>query len=317
MINIETGADNFISVINSHPEWYGDKADRWTEHTDYNRKNNYKPSKCDTFCPYNNSCIHAKNILTTVHKSNAVMEKTNNCNEEYYPISEIEKDLIDALYTAYDSPDEKIYVIKAQTAVGKSTAFLKLMKEKPDSSILVAAPTNLLKEELTEKAKKNGIKIKMTPSLENIIDQLPKPLHRNINKLYACGLGKKVQPLIRKAVEKNDIPCLKEYLEKRKELLIYNGSLITTHKYLLSMDKNRLDKFDCIIIDEDVIFKSIISNQGEISVSDLRKLKNSDVDPKIKRKASDLLKMFRTNACIYGECSICWDDLFWEKHWSN
>lgn len=305
LINVETGVDRFLSVINSYPELYGDKSDRWKEHADYNKRNNYKPSGCDTFCPHRDCCNHARNILSSVHKSNALMEKANSYEEEYHPISEVEVDLMNELTEAFDSCDEKIHVIKAQTAIGKSTSFLKLMAENPDSNVLVAAPTNLLKEELFKKAERNEIKTMMTPSLDDIMDQLPLPLCRKIKKLYACGLGRKVKIAIKNAIEKYDIPFLKEYADKRKELMNYYGNVITTHKYLLSMDKTRLNKFDCIIIDEDIIFKSVISNQGEITLSDLRKLKKADVDPKIKQKASDLLNMSRTHSCIYSKSIDC------------
>lgn len=305
LINVETGVDIFLSAIDKYPELYGDKADRWKEHADYNKKNNYKPSSCDAFCPHRDCCNHARNILSSVHKSNALMEKADNYKEEYHPISEVEDDLMVELYAAFDSNDDNIHVIKAQTAIGKSTSFLRLMAENPDSNVLVAAPTNLLKEELYKKAEKNDINAMMTPSLEDIMDQLPFPLCRKINKLYACGLGRRVKIAIKNAIEKYDIPCLKEFAEKRKELMNYYGNVITTHKYLLSMDKNRLNKFDCIIIDEDIIFKSVISNQGEITLSDLRKLKKADVDPEIKQKASDLLNMSRTHSCIYSKSIKC------------
>ena len=307
MVNIETGVEKFLSVIGSYPELYGDKADRWKEHADYNKKNNYKPSSCDAFCSHRDCCNHARNILSSVHKSNALMEKADNYKEEYHPISEVEDDLMVELYAAFDSNDDNIHVIKAQTAIGKSTSFLRLMAENPDSNVLVAAPTNLLKEELFKKAQKNDINAMMTPSLDDIMDQLPNSLSHTIEKLYACGLGNKVHRVLKSVNEKKDIPCLKEYLEKRKQLLSYDGSLITTHRYLLSMDKKRLNKFDCVIIDEDIIFKSVISNQGEISVSDLLKLKDADIDPKVKQKASELLKMSRLMSCIEVE-SIKWDE---------
>lgn len=307
MVNIETGVEKFLSVIDNYPVLYGDKADRWKEHAFYNKRNCYKPSHCSTFCPHSKSCSHASNILSTVHQSNAVMEKVEGYREDYYPISVVEEDLMNELYEAFNSYNNKIHVIKAQTAIGKSTSFLRLMAENPDSNVLVAAPTNLLKEELFKKAEKNGINAMMTPSLDDIMDQLPNSLSRTIEKLYACGLGKKVHRVIKRVNEKKNIPCLKEYLEKRKQLLNYDGSLITTHRYLLSMDRKRLNKFDCVIIDEDIIFKSVISNQGEISVSDLLKLKDADIDPKVKQKASELLKMSRLMSCIEVE-SIKWEE---------
>lgn len=305
LINIETGSELFLSIINNHPALYGDKSDRWKEHVDYNNKNNYKPSRCASFCPYSDNCNHATNILSSVHISNALMERTNSCDEAYYPISEVEEDLMNELYSAFTSDDNNIHVIKAQTAIGKSTAFLKLMADNPNSKVLVAAPTNLLKEELADKAEKNDITIKMTPSLEEIMELIPDSLSCKIENLYACGLGKMVHPLIKRFIAKNDIPCLREYLGKRRELSNYYGNLITTHKYLLSMDSSRLDKYDCIIIDEDIVLKSIISNHVEITVSDMKNLEKADIDPEIRNKAAELLKKSKTCSCIYSK-SVNW-----------
>lgn len=118
MVNIETGVEKFLSVINNYPDFYGDKADRWKEHAFYNKRNCYKPSQCSTYCPHSKSCSHASNILLTVHQSNAVMEKVEGYVEDYYPISAVEEDLMNELYEAFNSYDNKIHVIKAQTAIG-------------------------------------------------------------------------------------------------------------------------------------------------------------------------------------------------------
>lgn len=306
MINVETGASKFLSIIERYPELYDAKRSRWKEYVDYNIKQGYRPSNCSTFCPYRDTCEHEKNILSTVHRHSIRMERIDGCCEKYYPLSEVEQDTYNAINKAFFSCDNKIHVIKAQTAIGKSSSFLRIMEENPNKKVLVAVPTNLLKEELLQKAKRQGIQIKMTPSLESIMDELPFEIGCKINQLYACGQGKKVHRYISKVLETEDISCLKEYMNKRKKLGEYKGNLITTHRYLLSMDKERLDKFDCIIIDEDIIFKSIISNQGEVKASELKQLKHTISDLSIRKKISDLLNQSRTQACIYSN-GFEWD----------
>jgi hypothetical protein len=220
---------------------------------------------------------------------------------DYYSLSEVVSDTYGAIKAAFMANDNNIYVIKAQTSVGKSTSFLELISQNPDSKILVAAPTNLLKEELKNKAEEKGIKIEMTPSLDSIMDEIPHDLQENINYLYDCGLAKRVYPLIEETLKNEDIPCLKEHMKARKRLRTYKGSLITTHRYLLSMEDKRLDEFDCIIVDEDIIFKSVISNQGEIKVSTLKKLLHKTSDPMIRNKITDLLEQSNHRSCIYSK----------------
>jgi hypothetical protein len=104
-----------------------------------------------------------------------------------------------------------------------------------------------------------------------------------------------VHPYIREVLKKQDIPCLREYMEEREKIKDFDGSVITTHRYLLNMDEKRLREFDAVIIDEDIIFKSIVSNQGEITLADLNKLRASVADAQLKEKATELMKHFKSD----------------------
>ncbi|MCL2052855.1 MAG: hypothetical protein FWG90_00215 [Oscillospiraceae bacterium] len=50
----------------------------------------------------------------------------------------------------------------------------------------------------------------------------------------------------------------------------FEGISITTHNRLLSTD---LGKYGFVIVDEDIVLSSIISNKIDITISDLKKLK--------------------------------------------
>ena len=54
-------------------------------------------------------------------------------------------------------------------------------------------------------------------------------------------------------------------------------------------------------------FKSVISNQGEISVSDLKRLKKETTDPRLSNKIKKLLKASETQSCIEME-GFEWED---------
>ena len=58
--------------------------------------------------------------------------------EHYFPLSVVESDTYNAIYSAFTARDDKIHVIKAQTAIGKSTSFLKIIEENPDCNFLIA-----------------------------------------------------------------------------------------------------------------------------------------------------------------------------------
>lgn len=305
LIQVESGTKYFMEKRIEYPELYSDdiKNEKWKAHLSYMEQNKYYPQSCDKYCPYHEECAHCKNILSTIHTKRRGMERIAGYHEKFYSMEEMQEDVYDAISRAYHAIGKKYYIIKAMTGAGKSHSYIKLMREYPDERFLIAVPTNLLKDEILEKAKGTGIKAMKTPSLEAIMNKIPSTIKKRIQKLYKRGQHQLVHPYIKKVLEKKeleekDILCLRKYMEKREKLKVWKGCVITTHRYLLSMDKERLDEFDSIIIDEDILFKSVISNQGEISVSDLKRLKKETTDPRLSNKIKKLLKASETQSCM-------------------
>lgn len=58
-------------------------------------------------------------------------------------------------------------------------------------------------------------------------------------------------------LKRKEIPCLKRYIEDRKKLMTFKGSVITTHKYLLNMDAKMLNKYDAIIATTNIKRRSV------------------------------------------------------------
>ena len=309
LIQVEAGIKYFMEKRMEYPELYPDdvRNEKWKAHLSYMEQNEYKPQYCEKYCPYHEACVHCKNILSTIHTKRRGMEKIAGYHETFYPMEEMQEDVYDAISRAYFAIGKKYYIIKAMTGAGKSHSYIKLMREYPDERFLIAVPTNLLKDEIVKNAKGMGIKAMKTPSLEAIEDEIPKGIWEHIQKLRKRGRHRSVHPYIQKELKKKDIPCLRKYMKRREKIKGWKGCIITTHRYLLSMDEGRLDEFDSIIIDEDILFKSIISNQGEISVSDLKRLRKETTDSLLSNKIKKLLKESETQSCIEVE-GFEWDD---------
>ena len=301
LIQIETGKKYFMKTILEYPDLYTDDVKNKKWETDFLYMNGYRAESCDKYCPYKEECTHCKNILETVHPERGSMEKIAGYHEEFCTMEEMQDDVYDAISNAFRAIGKKFYIIKAMPGAGKSYSYLKLMKEYSDMKFIIAVPTNLLKEEIFEKAQSKGIEVKKTPSLEEIKDEIPDEIWEHIQKLYKRGQHRSVHPYIKKRLEKEEIQCLEEYMKEREKLKTWDGCVVTTHRYLLSMDKERLDEFDSIIIDEDILFKSIISNQGEISISKLERLKKKTANKQLKEKIKKLLKDAETQSCIEAE----------------
>lgn len=308
LIQVETGLRRFKEIQAKHPEFYdNERREKWNRHLSYIRQQEYKPFSCDNFCPYHEKCNHGMNILSTVRPKPGMMERIPGYSEEFYSLEEVQDDTYKAIRTAFLAEDSMVHIIKSQVGAGKSYSYLQLMAENPDDRFLVAAPTNLLKNELYHKAIQMDIEVCKTPSLEEIKNEILEKIRGRIERFHQSGQHKLVHPYIEKVLKAKDIPCLRKYMKEREALKNFKGSVITTHRYLLNMDEKRLKEFDATIIDEDIIFKSIIPNQGEVPVAKLEKLLKEDIDSRLSEKIKCLLRQAKDRSCIEAD-SFEWDD---------
>ena len=164
LIPVETGTKYFMKTIFEYPNLYPDdvKNGKWEADLSYMEQNDYYPQACDKYCPYHKECIHCKNILSTVHPKRGSMERVSGCHEEFCSLKEMQDDIYNAVNRAFYASGRQFYIIKAQVGGGKSHSYIKLMKENSDTRFIIAVPTNLLKEEIYENAKSQGIKVRKT-----------------------------------------------------------------------------------------------------------------------------------------------------------
>ena len=299
MIQVENGERMFMKIQSTYSEIYdNERREKWYKTLSYFRQHDYAPQCCQGFCPHKDSCRHGTNILSTVHPMRGTMERLTDWEEKFFSIEDMQEDTYNAIRRAYGANGSKFQVIKAMTGAGKSHSYLRLMSENPNDRFLIATPTNLLKNEIYKKAKNMGIKVAKTPSLDEIKKDMPPKVRRHIERLRNRGRNEDVHPYIYDVLKKRNIPCLRKYVEKREKLKTFNGCVITTHRYLLTMNKQRLAEYDTIIIDEDIIFKSIVANQGEITISDLEKLHWEVGDERLVKKIEHLLGAAEEKSCI-------------------
>lgn len=308
LIQVETGLRRFKEIQAEHPEFYdNERREKWERHLSYIRQQEYKPFGCNNFCPYHEKCNHGMNILSTVRPKPGMMERIPGYSEVFYSLEEVQNDTYKAIRTAFLAEDSKVHIIKSQVGAGKSYSYLQLMAENPDDRFLVAASTNLLKNELYHKAIQMDIEVCKTPSLDEIKDEIPDKVRRRIERFHQSGQHQLVHPYIEKVLKAKDVPCLRKYMKQREALRNFKGNVVTTHRYLLNMDEKRLREYGAIIIDEDIIFKSIIPNQGEVPVAKLEKLLEKTTDSHLSQKIKSLLRKAKDQSRIELD-SFEWDD---------
>ena len=292
IIQVESGSKHFRDVLDRYPALYSHKYKYWDYNLRYMNQNEYKPMSCSNYCPYKDTCQHSSNIITTAKPQVGTMERVAGYTEVFYPLEECEADLDEKIRAAIGADDTKVHVIKAQTALEKTHTYLNFMKT-TTARCLIAVPTNVLKDDVYNRAVAEEIEVFKTSSLddENVKNDTPADIRRTIDYLYKTGQHQLIDAYISKVAKERGIECLQNHLKEKRKFETCGGHVITTHRKLLSMDEKILKKFDVIIIDEDIVLKSVIPNQVSITVSDLRKLIKT-MDKEV-RRGSITLRMYR------------------------
>jgi hypothetical protein len=305
LIQIETGSRVFLNALlaNSHYESYADKYNQWKDNLDYFKQSGYKPYKCDTFCPYKDECDHGTNLLSCARIKYHTIEKLTNYEEKYYPVEEVTEDVRGKITAALNADDICVHIIKAQTAIGKTQVYLELMANS-HKKFLVAVPTNILKHDVYDRARAMGIDVMETPSIKDI-PNLPADVRNHIERLYDSGRHKGVTPYIKKVIKEQNIQGLQDYLDDLKAVKEFDGHIITTHRRLLNSDEEYLQDYE-IIIDEDIISKSVIPNQVTIETSKLEEILG-DIHPKseLSYKIRDILDRAETEFLFRADKIEC------------
>lgn len=260
MIHIMGGAKRFLTVI-QQKEY---NKNKWRFYITYAKDRGYKPQRCDSICPYADFCNHKINLVLTLKKNDKIKKISE---DEYYPVEEVFEYIYNSLENAMNKVTKGIYLIPAQTAVGKTEAYCKLIRLYEQRRFIVAVPTNQLKREVEERLKSIGIQdILVTPSIDEA--ELPEELKVEIKWLYQLGLGRKVAEAIRVFVKKNKnsqememiraVEWSREYLRVEKELP-NKRVIVTTHARLVTLTEDIIKNCQ-VIVDEDILstfFKNI------------------------------------------------------------
>lgn len=281
---IRSGQKKFNAVLGSIYEGL-ELLSNWAYYFFFIRGKGSKP--CSHFCPYHNVCQHGKNILSTAKPQYHQIERLANWGEPLVDLEEAWEDFKDKFEEAIGSDDRIWHIIKSQTALGKTQAVLEFLLH-TKLRVLVVVPTNKLKREINERARKMGFGMAVSPSYHELEDELSEDDWEAIQALLDAG--KSPAPLIEKWIEmaESDQKISREKLKRAKlfkrykrelaEFYSSKGLAITTHRRLPSMD---LSKYDLVIIDEDILYSVVIPNRETVSISALKDLKKeqSPKDP--------------------------------------
>lgn len=275
LIYIKGGYQLFFNVLKESDY---DSYLKWKTASEYIK--GYKPTRCsDAFCPYYESCNDSGTILETIKRDRKIRIK----EEKYYSLEEAREQMADNLQRAFLDSSKGIHLIKAQTAIGKTTAYKELICNNSSSKFVIALPTNILRNEVKESLSSiiGEGNIYSTPTLQDN-PLIPEEIRNQIKDYHNQGVHNKTGPIIKELlqeVESDPAKCLvakecKKIIEGNKD--VKERVILTTHAYLKLLDDSVLQD-RTIIIDEDILQMNFFSKICEVSVDTLKSIVSSNV----------------------------------------
>lgn len=161
----------------------------------------------------------------------------------------------------------KLTIIKAQTGLGKSHAYIEYALADGKCSKLIVAPTNDLKDQIFNDcvAKYGYGNFMKTPKIPKFKVE---EIQERVENLYAMGLHSAVKRFLSKKKvelkkkdkinkeEESDLQEIELYLEQNKRANKFEGNVITTHDRIFYFTSEFFNTHK-IVIDEDIMKKSL------------------------------------------------------------
>lgn len=276
LLSVNGGIKIFLEII----RWdYGEDYEKWENDLKYIK--GYYPKRCsEKFCPYYASCENQGTMVNTW----AMDRRVYQAEENYAGIHEAEECLQENLEKAFCDSRQGIHLIKAQTGLRKTRAYIRLIRNNPCKKFLVALPTNKLKEEvrteLIRKARIPAAEIFMTASVHgNAL--IPKDIQETVSEAHNNGIHNKTKEIIAEYKSKiEDYPDKRREREECEKILkgIHGADgeriILTTHAYFSQLDESVLKKYT-VLIDEDFLQLQVFNKMCKISTSCLQGLAGS------------------------------------------
>lgn len=279
LIWIHGGEKDFFEITDMYYE--KETYQKWK--ADMKFISDYFPKRCSPdFCPYYGICEHEGTIKDTLRMDRQVYLR----KETYVTVDEAEKCLRKNLHNAFCSTESGMHPIRAQTGLGKTEEYVKMIADNPAGRFLVALPTNQLKEEVKKRLVNHGVPeedIFMTASVHGNVF-IPPEIQAQISGMHNRGIHDmtkeiindyyekiKADPLERKAVEEECEKILAGIKGVKDERVI-----VTTHAYLAQLEKDFLKNYT-VIIDEDFLQLLVFNRMYKVSVKCLEELSKKDL----------------------------------------
>lgn len=283
----------------------GSNQIKWITDIEYAKANDYQPQNC-SFCKYKDHCSHKYSLYETLKERTYIYPL--NHSHEYVPVDEAYTEMETTFKKFLKKNSSKIYLIKAQTGLGKTRMYVDLIKNSISMNhkpYLIAVPTTNLKTEIYEKI--GSTYITNFPSLEDL--PIPQELYTKTKELYFRGLNSHANHLLEKFdndFSKSDLIQL--YLHPHTFLCQNHKNVIMTHSRFLQLPQKILKNYE-IIIDEDILYY-MLHRTGEVHINSLKKgIDNNIFTPSQEDKIRDILNLKKNHYAYSSSLDTEYNDI--------
>lgn len=191
------------------------------------------------------------------------------------------------LYAAYHACFSGIHLIRAQTGIGKTTAYIELVRKEKKAKFIIAVPTIMLKEEVYRRLINAGIPAEEIFLTRNIRGNplIPKEIQERVEAAHNRGEHDLPRRIVRDyyngireyGTRKDTARECRLYLEGMQAL---QGErvVVTTHAYFVNMPRVNLQDYTAII-DEDILQLYFLKQMPSAGTGSLQALEKSGIQP--------------------------------------
>ena len=276
LLYIKGGKNRFLNTIR---KYYGErKYQKWYYDIRFMKKGGYLPSRCVDFCPYHKVC-QGKTIIEALSDNHRISMLSK---AEYVSLEEAQDQLFSNILSAVKSKQEGLHLIRGQTGLGKTELYIRLAMEQSHLGMVIAVPTNQLKQEIYERLKEKGIPERdmfITPSIRNNCF-VPNEEQDFILEKHDQGIHNVTKQRIRDLLKRIRSESIAQREELKRIVLGTAGIqgqriIITTHAYLVHLSAAVL-KDRVVIIDEDIL-QQFINKTYQVDSDTLKVLAESGI----------------------------------------
>ena len=276
LMQINGGTKYFFEILEKFYET--DSVEKWKN--DVYHMKGYKPQRCSgQFCPYHESCENAGTIVATLARDRKVYRK----DVKYHSLEKAVECMENNLYSAYRAGGTGLHLIKAQTGIGKTAAYIRLIKNNPDGKFIVAVPTTDLKGEIYGRFIEAGV-----PDRDIFVTRhigrnrlIPEEVQEAVSAAYNRGEYDRPKEIVKDYYEE-----VKDDKDKRAvaeecrlwlegiQALKEERIVITTHAYFVNMPATVLKDYT-VIVDEDILQLYLLKQMAAVSIDSLQIMERS------------------------------------------